>query len=172
MRNKRGIPQTFRNPTRGIELRRATVFDTFDMSAVLTASIRELCAADHGNDPDRIARWTANKTPAHIRDWLMGDGEYWVALCDGHLAAVGAFGENDEHDKITLNYVDPRYRFRGLSAALLEKLEDRLRARGIIAARVSSTVTALPFYTARGWVEAEPPSRGRWIVAHRLTKTL
>ena len=44
-------------------VRRAEPDDVLAMSRVLTASIIELCAADHGNDPAAIAAWTRNKTP-------------------------------------------------------------------------------------------------------------
>src|SRR5690606_26189715 len=53
-----------------ITIRPATEADVPAMSRVLTASITELCGADHGNDPDRIARWTANKNVEGVRSML------------------------------------------------------------------------------------------------------
>ena len=48
-------------------IRPAREADVPEMSRVLIASITELCAADHGNRADRLASWTANKTPEGVR---------------------------------------------------------------------------------------------------------
>ena len=53
-----------------ITVRRATGADIPAMSRVLIASITELCAADHGNDPKKLAAWLRNKTPDGVREML------------------------------------------------------------------------------------------------------
>jgi GNAT superfamily N-acetyltransferase len=121
------------------------------MSAVLTASIRELCRADHRDDPRLIARWMANKTPAGVGAMLANPGLHlFVAEHGGQLAAVGAIFPAKR--EVALNYVDPAYRFAGLSRALLAAMEDAL-GRG--EARLDSTVTAHRFYCAAGWQDAD-----------------
>lgn len=152
MQNKRGISQAFGAAAPGRVIRRATPFDVFEMSAVLQASIRELCQADHQGDSVRLAEWADSKTPAAIRTWLDGPGEFWVIEEGGQIAAVGALGGIEGGaGLITLNYVSPNYRFRGLSNALLGHLEGRLAALGVTIARLEGTKTAMPFYLARGW---------------------
>lgn len=158
MQNKRGISQAFSHGWEGRVIRRATVFDVFDMSAVLQASIRELCQDDHQNDPERLAEWADSKTPATIRSWLDGPGELWVIEDEGRIAAVGGLGAVEGTEGlITLNYVSPDFRFRGLSSALLDHLEARLWALGARIARLEGTKTAMPFYLARGWQADDAP---------------
>lgn len=176
MKNKRGISQTFSGEPKGEEIRRATLFDLFDMSRVLTRSIEMLCAEDHGNDADAIARWTADKSPQALRDYLSNaDDEVWLLLEDGRLASVGALGEVEPGQgtgRITLNYVDPDCRGQGASSAMLSHLESRLSALGVTEARITSTATAHRFYLSRGWSDAGAPRAGRWIVGYPMRKSL
>ena len=111
-----------------VKIRQITARDAETLSQVLCASIRELCSADHKNDPELIARWTANKTPEHITRW-----------------------------QVLLNYVAPAHRFCGVSRAILTYLEATLAERGISKARLTSTETAHRFYREAGWKDAGEP---------------
>lgn len=53
-----------------ITVRPAGPADATAMSAVLIASIRDLCTADHRNDPEILAGWLRNKTPEMVRKML------------------------------------------------------------------------------------------------------
>ena len=46
-----------------IEIRHAVAEDPPAACEVLRRSIAELFVADHGNDPEILGRWLANKTP-------------------------------------------------------------------------------------------------------------
>jgi GNAT superfamily N-acetyltransferase len=153
-----------------ITVRRATEADVATMSAVMIASITELCTADHRDDPAIIVNWTVNKTIRGVRKMLTNPrARLFVAELDGEVAAVGSINDDS---RIGLNYVGPRHRFRGVSTALLAALEDDMRARGVREATLESTATARGFYAARGWVEAEPPSPGRFITDYPMRKML
>ncbi len=176
IQNKRGISQAF-SPARSDDiLRRATVFDVFDMSQVLVRSISDLCGADHGGDKEAIARWCANKTPGALRDQMTAEGsEFWILLRTGQTAAVGALSDLDAAGgtgRITLNYVDPGFRGTGVSTAMLAGLEERLRALGASEGVLTSTATARAFYGRRGWQPAGPARRGRWILGYPMRKSL
>ncbi|MEW2914926.1 GNAT family N-acetyltransferase [Leisingera sp. JC11] len=152
MQNKRGISQAFAAPAAALEIRAASVFDVFAMSRVLTASIRDLCQADHGGDAARIADWTANKTPGQIRSWIGGPGRYWLAERGGEAAAVGGI---DPDGTISLLYVAPAAARQGTGAALLAHLEAELLRNGHFEGRLNATRTALAFYRKNGWQVAE-----------------
>ena len=139
-----------------ITVRFATDADVEAMSAVMIASITKLCAADHGDDPAKIASWTRNKTPDGVSAMLANpDLSILVAEQDGAIAAVG--GINGEI--VALNYVAPAHRFSGVSKALLQRLEAELRARGHSTIRLVSSVTAYRFYTRMGWIDAGQPGQ-------------
>ncbi|UXN74438.1 GNAT family N-acetyltransferase [Devosia sp. A8/3-2] len=91
-------------------IRRATPADIPVMSVVLTASITELCVADHGGKPHAIAARTRNKSEAGVAAMLANpEQDFYVAERDGAVLAVGAVSRDG---KITLNYVAPKALFR------------------------------------------------------------
>lgn len=153
-----------------IEVRPAIEADAAEAARVMRASIRRLCGADHGGDPERIAGWCANKTAAEVRRWLAHPGSrVLVALLDGRIAAVGAVSAGGE---VLLNYVGPHARFQGASSALLARLEAEIVAFGHREGRLESTATAHRFYRARGWEDAGDPTRDSGLAGHPMYKRL
>jgi hypothetical protein len=115
--------------------------DAAAAAEVIRDSIRVLCAADHGDDPDIVAAWCANKAPERVASWIAdAGGRLFVAELDGRLAGVGGLRTDGT---VPLNYVAPAARFRGASTALLARIEAELAGFGIQEARLDSTRTAL-----------------------------
>ena len=140
------------------------------MSRVLTASIIELCATDHGNDPEALAAWTRNKSEGGVAAMLDNpDFLIFVAELDGAVAAVGAITRDGT---VALNYVAPTARFRGLSKAMMARLEAELKALGFTDGRLEATATALKFYQATGWIANGPQASGRKVNGYPMTKAL
>jgi GNAT superfamily N-acetyltransferase len=138
-------------------VRDATPADAFAACEVMRASIAELCAADHLNDPEILSRWLANKTPDHFASWLAdSDVSLLLAVEGDAIVAVGSVRNDGE---ITLNYVSPRARFRGASSVLLRALEARSAERGNSRCHLVSTETAHRFYLARGYADTGAPER-------------
>jgi GNAT superfamily N-acetyltransferase len=61
--------------------------------------------------------------------------------------------------EITMNYVAPQARFRGISRGLLKALEARALERGNTECRLHSTETAHRFYLSNGYVATGEPIR-------------
>lgn len=153
-----------------ILIRPAIVADVPAMSRVLTASIIELCAADHLGAADAIAAWTANKTEAGVATMLANSATHMFVADDaGRVVAVGAIATDG---RIALNYVDPTARFRGISKLMLERLEAELIALGHSDARLEATETARQFYQAAGWVADGPQATGRRVNGYPMRKQL
>jgi len=73
-----------------MEIREAVADDAEEACNVMRRSIRELCAADHGDDPAILARWLANKTPENVAVWIARpDASLLVAVESGAIGAVG-----------------------------------------------------------------------------------
>lgn len=150
-----------------MEIRAAREGDAEAVCAVLRRSIVELCVPDHGGDAAMLGGWLANKTPENIRRWaVMPGGCLLVAEADGAVLGVGAANAAGE---ITLNYVSPDARFRGVSKAMLSALESWLRASGQVRATLTSTRTAHRFYLSAGYRDAGTPVGG---AGRRMEKAL
>lgn len=138
-----------------IEIRDARPADAALATEVLRRSISELCALDHRGDPTILARWLANKTPEIVASWIAQPGNsVLVAVEERRIVGVGSVTDQGE---ITLNYVSPDARFRGVSRALLGALENRARERGTEWCRLTSTETARKLYLSAGYRDDGPP---------------
>jgi GNAT superfamily N-acetyltransferase len=139
-----------------MEIRAVTFEDAPAACQVMRRSIAELCVADHRNDEAILTRWLANKTPEIFASWIRRpENSLFVAVEGSNILAVGSVTDAGE---ITLNYVSPDARFRGVSGALLGALEARAAERGNTRCTLTSTETARRFYLANGYVECGPPA--------------
>jgi GNAT superfamily N-acetyltransferase len=147
-------------------IRDATPADALQACQVLRDSIAQLCGADHRDDPAILSRWLANKTPDNVAEWADGIGRSLLVVVDGEASSetIVAVGGVRDSGEITLNYVAPTARFRGVSSALLAALEGRAIQRGATSATLLSTETAHRFYLARGYRD-EGPSVGKFGTA-------
>ena len=71
--------------------------------------------------------------------------------------------------EITLNYVSPDARFRGVSKALIERLEAQARELGLDRCALNSTGTARQFYLSLGYQEQITPANAS---CRRMAKAL
>jgi len=155
-----------------MEIRDAVPADAVAACEVLRRSISELCVADHHDDPLILARWLSNKTPEIIASWIAQPGNsVLVAVEDSAILAVGSVTDGGE---ITLNYVSPDARFRGVSRALLGALEARAMQRGNTRCNLVSTETAHRLYLSAGYREDGPPqgkfgTTGSYPMSKQLT---
>jgi GNAT superfamily N-acetyltransferase len=153
-----------------MEIRDAVADDAPAACQVLRRSITELCVADHANDPKILARWLSNKTPEILTSWIAQPGNsLLVAVEGGSILAVGSV---TDHGEITLNYVSPDARFRGVSRALLGALEARAIERCNVRCTLSSSKTARRFYLSAGYSEDGPPVRQFGTLGYLMSKHL
>ncbi len=141
-----------------MDIRKAHTEDAEQACAVLRHSIQELCHADHSGDAAKLASWLANKTPENVAAWISNPQNLVVVATDGEtilgVAAITKAGE------ITLNYVSPEARFRGVSKALVEHLEAQARQLGLDRCTLNSTETARKFYLSLGYEEQTASANG------------
>ena len=139
-----------------VGIRDATPEDAVAASQVLRDSISQLCVADHGNDPAILKMWLANKTPEIVAGWVVQKGNSLLLAVEGD--AVLGVGAVTDAGEITLNYVSPAARFRGVSRALIQALEARAVERGNRRCRLTSTETAHRFYQTLGYIDDGAPT--------------
>jgi N-acetylglutamate synthase-like GNAT family acetyltransferase len=134
-----------------MHVRRANIEDAAAVCAVLRRSITELCHADHGGDDVLLGKWLSNKTVENVARWIR-QNHVVVSEEAGALLGVAAMTDSG---KITLNYVSPEARFRGVSKALMQQLEEQASALGLSECMLETTQTALRFYLSLGYVRSE-----------------
>lgn len=136
-------------------IRRARPDEAAEICDVLRRSIAELCGADHHDDPAILRSWLANKTPKIVEGWIADrDNSLLVAVEGTDVLAAGAVRNDGE---ITLNYVSPDARFKGVSRALLTQLELTARGQGNDVCHLISTETAHRFYLSCGYEDCGVP---------------
>ncbi|NKB35524.1 MAG: GNAT family N-acetyltransferase [Pseudomonadales bacterium] len=153
-----------------VEIRKAQVSDARQCSEVLCSSIRELCSADHNDDEQLILKWIDNKTEENFRKWILDEStQFFVAEFEEKIRGVGAINLPDE---VALNYVSPKFRYKGISRAILVVLENALIESGCCKGRLTSTITAHKFYQASGWADVKMMHSWPGLDAHVMEKKL
>jgi GNAT superfamily N-acetyltransferase len=141
-----------------LQIREARATDANAACAVLRRSIAELCAADHGNDAKFLAAWLANKTPENVAAWITDPGNAVYVAVDGDT--IAGVASMTKAGMVTLNYVSPDARFKGVSKALLAALERKAAELGLSECRLESTKTARRFYEQAGYREQQGSEAG------------
>jgi GNAT superfamily N-acetyltransferase len=139
-----------------VEIRDAAPEDAASACRVLRESISQLCVADHRNDPVILNAWLANKTPEIVAGWARQNGSSLLLAVEGD--AVLGVGAVTDAGEITLNYVAPNARFRGVSRVLLRALEARAVERGNKRCTLTSTETAHRYYRSAGYIDDGAPT--------------
>jgi len=152
-----------------MEIREARLDDAEEACIAVRRSIVELCHADHRGDAPTISAWLANKTADNMRRWI-ARMRVFVVTEHGRILGVCALKPPGE---ITLNYVSPDARFRGVTKALVRQSELQAADLGAKIVRVQSSLTALRFYRGAGYRSAGPPVKGFGITSgYPMTKLL
>ena len=136
-----------------MEIRAADSEDAESACVVVRHSIAELCHQDHRGDAATLAAWLANKTADNMRRWIE-QSHVFVATEGTTILGVGAIAASGE---ITLNYVAPDARFRGVSRAILARLEQDAVQCAINNITLHSTATAHRFYLSAGYADDGKP---------------
>ena len=137
-----------------LKIRRAMTDDAPQACAVIRRSIIELCNLDHGGDETFLTKWLSNKTVENVSKWIL-QSQFFVAEEAGQIVGAASMTGSG---MITLNYVAPDARFRGVSKALMLSMEENARTLGLAECHLESSQTALRFYQELGYVKSETSS--------------
>jgi GNAT superfamily N-acetyltransferase len=159
----------------GFQLRLATEADIPAIHGLIEASVRVLQASDYtaaqiegalgtvlGVDTQLIADRTY-----YVAEALVGN-ETRVAGCGGWSKRKTLFGADRGPDrepelldaardaaKVRAIFVDPDFARRGLGSLILATVEEAARGAGFSRFEMGSTLTGVPLYRLRGYVEVE-----------------
>jgi N-acetylglutamate synthase-like GNAT family acetyltransferase len=175
----------------GVVVRRATEADVPALHSFIEASVRGLQANDYTLAEIEGALGHA----LGLDSQLVVDGTYFVAEVRGEMVASGGWSYratlcgsdgmtgreparlDPETDaaKIRAIFVHPQWARKGLGTLMLGYCEQQARAAGFTRLEMGSTLTGVPLYRLRGYVEEEkimiPLPNGEALPVIRMTKT-
>lgn len=172
--------------------RTAKLADIPALHALIEQSVRELQASDY--TPEQLEG--ALGTYLGVDTQLIADGTYFaVEAPDGALVACGGwsrrktlFGADRRPDRdgslldpkadaarIRAFFVHPAWARRGIGSRILELCEEAARAEGFTRFEMGATLTGVPLYRRRGYVELEkielPLANGHLLPIVRMAKS-
>lgn len=175
-----------------VSLRKATLADIPAIEPLIAASVRELQAGFY--TPDE--REAALGSVFGVDTKLIEDGTYFVAECEGEVAACGGwsrrktmFGSNDSPVKddawldpavdaarIRAFFVGPKWARRGIGSAIMRACEAAAKAEGFQRLELVATLPGERLYLAHGFEELErfeaPLPGGGGLPVIRMSKQL
>jgi GNAT superfamily N-acetyltransferase len=83
----------------------------------------------------------------------LAEGRTYVAEEEGSLVGFATWVEADGVFELEDLFVDPGWRRRGIAAALVDRIAQVLRARGVQRLEVTANPHAMGFYRAAGFVD-------------------
>lgn len=150
-----------------MEIRRFQEADADAVAAVHAQAVREIAADDYTGE--EIAVW-ADTGPS---EFVEEDKVRFVAVVDGTI--VGFSDYTPDEQRITGVYVHPDWTGEGVGSALLERIEQDARERGVTELDLLSTVTAKTFYERHGYTVVEETMReidDQALDVYRMEKAL
>src|SRR5262249_4374319 len=96
----------------GFQVRAAEPGDADAIVHVFKRSIRELCVADHRDDPAILEWWLSNKTAKNILAWMSAEDNYTI-VAEDHSKVCGVAFLN-RSGEIRACYLVPEMKGRGV----------------------------------------------------------
>ena len=152
-------------------LRKAVAADVPALRTLIEASVRGLQSADYS--PSQIE--SALASVYGVDSQLIADGTYFVVVVHGEIVACGGWskrktlyggdvwsGREDtlldtakDAAKIRAFFVHPEWVRRGIGTMLLDACEKAASEAGFRRFEMGATLSGVPLYRARGYVEVE-----------------
>jgi putative acetyltransferase len=142
-----------------------------DLDAVISiflAAIRETAPRDY--TPTEVDAW-AQADRDRWASWRLSRPT-WIAFID--QAPVG-FTDLEPNGHLDMMFVHPAHQRIGIATALLNIVEAAARMQGLSRIFTEASVTARPFFEARGFsiISAQlVEKRGQWLRNYRMEKLL
>lgn len=157
--------------TSAFTIRLAVEGDIVALDALIEASVRGLQSADY----TQAQMDGALGTVLGLDTQLIADRTYFVAEADGRIAGCGGWSRRKtlfgadrgpgrepalldpavDAAKVRAIFVHPDFARRGLGSLILAHVEDAARAAGFPRFEMGSTLTGVPLYRLKGYVEVE-----------------
>lgn len=135
-----------RTPPSKIEICLATDDHAVDISRVICDAIRNVNAKDY--PPEEIDRLIGNFSPTRVVE-VMRERLTYVALLDGVVVGTGSL----QGSEVKTVFVSSKLHRQGIGATLMRELERTAVENGLQVLEISSSLSAIRFYSSLGYAE-------------------
>jgi putative acetyltransferase len=136
-----------------VEIRRYKLGEEGAVWSVYFAATRESIARDY--HPDLINRWAPQNQDMNVWARRLAKKNPFVAVVEREIVGMA---EIESDGFIDYFYVHPRWQGRGIGKSLLATLEREAAKAGARAIFADVSVTAKPFFVARGFIVTQANS--------------
>jgi len=136
-----------------VVIRRALSSDADAICAVHVAAIREVCGVSY--TPSQVEAWAGSKRPSRYLEPI-ATKPFFVAMLDDEL--VGFANLDPQRAEVQALYIRPDQLRRGIGRQLLGELESCARELTLTRLGLKSSLNAVPFYQALGYVRSDTTS--------------
>ena len=131
-----------------MEIRKATTTDIDAIAILYRDTINAINAKDYSKE--QIQVWASTYSNQHAWAKRMEEQQFYVAIIKDII--VG-FASIDNNSYLDLLYVHKDFQRQGIASSLLEVTEKAAKEMGFKEITVQASVTAVPFFLARSFVE-------------------
>jgi putative acetyltransferase len=137
------------NSPQEISVRSAQPEDAWQMHHVHVTSVRILCASDYTSE--QIEAWVGFLDPEKRRHYMtQADHSEILFVAEDKLGTIVGFSSLGINE-VNAVYVHPQYTRMGVGTLLLNAVETEAMAQNMKKLKLSASITAVPFYQARGY---------------------
>lgn len=126
-------------------------------------------------DPEQLGAWAPERVDLAVWDASFRTHDTLIAEEDGGIWGFADLGERDGTGYLDRLYVRWDRQGQGVATALCDALERKARQLGFSAICTDASITARPFFLARGYRvirEQRVERRGVWLTNFRMEKAL
>lgn len=166
------------NPEPLFLLRRGRPSDALPILEAQRSAIRGTAASAYS--PSVINEWgpetIAPKRVENFMRWIELGEELIVVAVDSNEHIIGFGSIVPRNSELRAVYVAAEHGRQGAGSAILARLEEMARALGLTELHMDSSINAVPFYEANGFISLErgehPMPSGNSMACVRMRKTL
>lgn len=130
----------------GVYIRAATQCDAAGISRVICDAIKTINSKDYS--AEAIKRLMQNFSTSNVTALMRGRTTF-VAVANGHIVGTGALQQHE----IKSVFVSPDLHRKGIGKLLVNAVEAAAKQQGLVELTLSSSLAAVSFYSALGYME-------------------
>lgn len=127
--------------------------DLNDVLKLFYDSVHNVCVDDY--TPEQLDAWAPKEADLYRWEASLNKNHTLVVEMNNHIVGFGNVGETGYLDRL---FVDQYYLHKGVASLIVEQLEKYAKAKGIVFMNTAASITAKPFFEAKGYTVIDEQS--------------